>query len=408
MVATKTSDRDFHVQVFDDAVDGVFADQNAFMGSVLVSQGAVVIRDDMEGGANWIGNEITVPYFGIIGEFEDNPEDQAVVPKVLKQTHEKGTVARSSLGFEVTTWARNSGLPGKDPYLEAARQMAEAATRRIDALCVAAADTTPLVVDVFSQSSPQFLEWDTIVEGRAAWGDRQNDIVAMVIHSRVEADLRKLRDGDGKPLLVDGMQNGGLTRFCNIPLVVSDRVPLTNSGMTAVTKAGTTPPDVTLTGTPLGPWKLRIDIPTGGASDGTAKFRFSVDDGRTWSATLTIPNGGGPIALTDTAADSLVGKNGRTGLTATFTNGTYNVNNVYTATAVLKATSLILQRGAVAFWYNRAALRLQTDKDILKDNDVAAMHMYHVAHRYRRRVGGALPGVVALRTNVRGYTGTIA
>jgi len=405
MGTTKTTDRDFNVQVLNDAVDGVFASQNAFLGSILVSQGAVVVRDDMEGDGNWIGNEITVPYFGIIGEFEDNPEDTAAVPKVLKSTHEKGVVARSSLAFEVSRWARHSDV--EDKYEVAARQIGQAALRRIDELAVTAANTTPLALDVFSQTNPQFLDWEAIVEGKAMWGDRQNDIVAMVVHSRIYAELRKLRDADGRLLIAGNMQSGEITRFDNIPLLVSDRVPLNNSGMSAVSASGTSPPTVTLSGTPLGPWKLRIKVATTGASDGTAAIQFSVDDGRMYSDPIAVPSGGGPLPLIDTAADSMVGRNGKTGLTATFQNGTYNANNVYTSTAVLKATTLILQRGAVAFWYNRRHAGLQTDKDILKDNDVAAMHLYHVAHRYRRRVGGELPGVVAIRTNLRGFTGTI-
>lgn len=116
-----------------------------------------------------------------------------------------------------------------------------------------------------------------------------------------------------------------------------------------------------------------------------------------------MPNGGGAIALTDTAIDSLIGKNGTTGITATFANGTYNVDNTYVATAAMKVRSLLLRRNSLAFWFNQDALQLQTDRDILVDSSIGAVHLYAAALRYRRRPGGTKPGVVAIDHNVGGY-----
>lgn len=400
MATTTTDSRDFDVQVLEDTVRGHFAGKNALMGSVLASQGAIIVRDSMRADRDFIGNEITVPYFGTLGDFQNNPEDTAITPSVLKSTHEKATVGRSSLAFEVSYWARHSGPADGDPYEECARQIEIAAIREMDKLCITAAAGTPLVKDVYSSNSPTFLDWDLIVDGQALWGDEQDDIVAMVVHSRVEAGLRKLRDSVGRPLLLDGMISGRtVSMFNGRPVLVSDRVPLTGSTMGTVVETGASVGNVGLTGTPIGPWDLKIDITTGG-SRGTAKFKFSTDGGNTWSEELTTA---ATVDLIDPAADSLVGMNGQTGLTATFGVATYNDASVYSSKAVLKATSLILQRGALCFWYNRNAMGLETDRDILKHNDVAAMHMYRVAHRYRRRAGGSKPGVVALKHNVPGF-----
>lgn len=400
MAATTTDNRDFDVQVFQDIVQGVFAGRDALFGSPLASSGAIIVNDSLTSDPSWIGNEITVPYFGVLGDFSDNPEDNAVVPKVLKTTNEKATLGRSSLAFEVTRWARHSSVPGGDPYMECARQVQLAAIREMDRLIVTAAAGSPLVKDVYSASTPVHLDWDLVTDGRALWGDEQEDIVGMAVHSRVESGLRKLRDDNGRPLLLDNMVNGSrVMTFAGTPLTISDRVPLTGSSMAAVTEAGTTPPDVTLSGTPTGPWQLRLKVIVGGAR-GTATFQFSTDGGNTWSATLTTA---ASVPLVDTAADSLVGNNGNTGLTAAFENATFNVDNTWSSNAILKATSLIFQRGACAFWFNRQAMALETDKDILKHNDVAAMHMYRVAHLYRRRRGGTKPGVVVLKHNVPGF-----
>jgi hypothetical protein len=403
MTATKTTDRGIDIQILEETVRGHFAGKNAMMDSILVTQGAVVVNSQMPHGRESLDNEITVPYFGTIGEFEDNPEDQAVVPKVIKGTNEKATLGRSSLAFETTTWARNSGPQDVDLYDEGSVQIAAAAKRKMDSLCVGAAAGTPLQLDAFNASgSPSYLDWDMMADGQALLGDEDGDIVAMVTHSRVKADLRKLLDANGRSLLVDSMKEGEVARFQGIPLIISDRAALTGSSMGSVTEAGASVGNVALTGTPTGPWDLQIDIQTGG-SRGTATFKFSTDGGNTWSAELTTA---ASVELIDTAADSLVGQNGKTGLTATFGVATYNSASVYSAKAILKVSSLILQKGAIAFWYSAANMGLETDKDILKHNDVAAMHMYRAVHRYRRRRGGSRPGVVALRHNVRNFDGT--
>lgn len=403
MVATKTSDRDFDVQVLEDTVRGRFAGLNALMGSILVSQGAIMVSSDMPDGPDRIGDEITVPYFGVIGDFEENPEDTAITPKVLKSTNEKATVGRSSLAFEVTRWARKSGPTDADPYDEATDQIAQAAIREMDRLCIAAAVTSPLKVDGFNAAgSPSYINWDMLIDGRAKFGDEDSDIVAMVSHSRTLADLRKLRDAEGRPLLLESMQEGGITKFGGVPLIVSDRASTAGSSMGAVTETGASVGGVGLTGTPKGAYDLRIKPNLGGAR-GVATFQFSTDGGETWSETLLTA---ATVPLIDTTADSLVGENGQTGLTATFGVATYDTASTYSAKSIMKVATKLIQRGAMAFWYNAAEMALETDKDILKHNDVAAMHMYRVAHLYRRRRGGRRPGVVNLFHNVRGYDGT--
>lgn len=88
--------------------------------------------------------------------------------------------------------------------------------------------------------------------------------------------------------------------------------------MSSVSSAGTTPPTVSLTGTPTGYWDLRIEITTGGAR-GTAVFKWSKDGGATYTTGVTTA---ATVALTGT------------GLTAVFATGTdYATDNIYTAHA---------------------------------------------------------------------------
>ncbi len=419
-----TKDDTIDVQVLMDIVRGKFRGANALMGSIFTSSGAVRVSGSMpEGGQSAVGKKIDIPYFGVVGKFVQNSDGSSVTPGKLGQTYEQATVDRYSLAAEVSRWAQGVGslIPGGgDPYEEASRQIMTAAEIAMDEIMVTEFATTPLVMDVYSATTPIYMDWDLMQDATTLFGDEQDGIVGAAVHSQTKKDIAKLKDSNGRPLLlIDqtlGQQN--VTRFSGLPLVLSDKVPLTGSTMTSpMGEAGTTPPDITLAGTPLGPWKLVIDIVTGGASDGTATFRFSTDGGNTYSATYTVTSGGGAFVLDDSisaavapitgtkTADSLVGVNGKTGITATFTNGTYNADNVYKSIANLKVTTLIAQVDAGAFWYNASRLGLQSDVDILADTDITASHLYHAPKLYRRRRGGSRPGVVAIKHNVRGYVG---
>ncbi len=381
-------------EIFTEAVQGAFAQKDAFRGSNLVRTGAAVVSGEFPGGPTSIGNEVEVPYFSLLGDFVSNPDGSAVSPAKLGQTGEKATVSRDSLAFEVTRWAQSS--KGGDAYEESARQIVMAAERAIDKRCIDAATAAGgLRTDVYNAGAPVYLTYDLVVDAKSMWGDDQDDVAAMIVTSRALADLYKMKDLNGLPLLTRAV-DGGLPSFLGMPVVVSDRMPVTGSGMGSVTSAGTTPPTVTLSGTPSGPWKLRIIITVGGTL-GVAKFKFSTDGGQNYSAEFTTA---ASVPLLDTAIDSLIGINGATGITAAFAAGTYNVDNVYTATASPKARTLLVKKGALAFWYNRAGLQLQTDRDILADSGIGAMHLYAAAIRYRRRPGSVRPGVVEIAHNV--------
>lgn len=399
------------VQILADAVRGKFKGKNALMGSILVSRGAVRVAGTMPtGGPGAIGKKIDIPYFGTIGKFVANADGSSVTPQKVAQVLEQATVTRLSLAAEVSVWAQGLAQVDPsvgDPYEEVNQQLEDAAVVAMDETMVAELKGTELVLDVYNATTPMYNSWDLTVDAKTLWGDEQDNIVAMVVHSQSLADMAKEKDSSGKSLLLVNNQQGAesIQTYNGIPVLTSDKVPLDGSSMGAVTSTGTSPPVATLTGTPLGPWKLVIDALTGDAT--TLTFRFSTDGGNTWSATLTAQDNATPVALTDTATDSLVGVNGATGISVAFAAGTFNADNVWKAKANLKVTDLIMQRDAGGFWYNANALAAQFDKDILADANITAMHLYCAPKRYRRRRGGSRPGVVAIKHNVRGYTGVV-
>ncbi len=384
-------------EIFNEAVQGAFASKDAFIGdSALAKAGVVVISDSFNGDARSIGDTVKVPYFGSLGEFAANSDGTAVTPSKISQTSESATVSRDSLAFEATRWASSS--MGGDAYQEGARQLVAAASRAMDARCLTAAVATGgLRRALYSSTTPTYFDYDAMVDAKMLWGDEQDDVAAMAVHSATLADLYKLRDANGRPLISDPVE-GGLPRFMGTPVFTSNRLPVTDSAMSAVTEAGTTPPDIAITtNTPLGAWQLKI-LPVTTGARGTATIKFSLDNGQNYSDPILTA---ASIALVDPALDSTIGINGASGLVISYESASSASDNVWTASCSLKARTLLLKKGALAFWYNRAALALQTDKDILHDSSVAAMHLYAAAIRYRRRPGGMKPGVVVVEHNVR-------
>jgi hypothetical protein len=376
-------------------VRGRFAMNNAFMGSQARQAGLVVVNDSFDvADFNRIGDSVTVPYFGTLGEFESRADGTPAVPKAVKQTSETGTVGLATLSFEVTKWA-NSGAPGITPEQEAAEQIMAAAERYMDRAIVTAAVAGAISKDVYSSTSPQQINYDMVVDAATLWGDESDPGAVLMVHSKVKADCLKLKDASGRPLLTMS-DDGNVTRIAGKRIIESDALPLTGSSMSAVTATGTTPPTCTLSGTPTGPWNLKIVCTTLGAR-GTSYIKFSTDGGSTYSEPMVTA---ASMPLIDTATDSCVGNNGTTGITLAMADTAAAVDNVWTATAVLKATSLLVRPGALVYWYNRAALALETDRDILNHSTIGAMHLYGVAHAYRRHPRGTKRGVIAIKHNV--------
>lgn len=397
----KTTSSDVIIrEVFDEAVEGAFAQKTALMGSMLAATGAAVIAGDLpENSPSQIGNKVNIPYFGVIGDFQQNVGDGvALTPAKLSQGQEQGTIQRSGLAFEISDWARSS--VGKDIYEEGAAQVVKAAEREMDRqLVVAATAAGGLALDKYSASSPRTMDYELVVDGRALWGDEQGDIVAMMVRSKVYADMLKLKDAVGRPLLTMGdVSKGEFDRFVGIPVGVSDRLPVTTTYGTPVS-AGTSPPVLTIAGTANAAHDLKIKCTLGGAH-GTAKIAFSTDGGQNYSADiLTHATPGTAQNLTDTTIDSIVGLNGLSGLTFAFAAGTFNVDQTWTVAPTGKHTSLLVKSQSLAFWYNKAALKLETDRDILAHTSLAALHLYSVAYRYKRRRGSYRSGIVKLQHN---------
>ncbi len=377
---------------WNEALEGAWKDKNAFIDSPMAAAGVVVVRPDMPAGESRVGETINVPYFDSIGEFEDVAADgDALTAKTFGQSKEQATIAAAGLMFNTTRWAEMASV-GKDIYEEGKRQTLRSVRRKMDSAAIAAAvasGTGQLVVDKYSATVPRVLDWDLLCDGTELWGDDSEDIAGLVVHSRTMGDLRRAKDTAGRPLWVDAV-SGSLPRLAGIPVIQSDRMLFDGSAMSAVTPAGTTPPVITLTGTPNRPIDLRVECTVLGAL-GTSRVKWSIDGGNTFSvATLTAAT----ILITDP-----LNENETTGVTLNIAAGNAAVNNVWTAKSIGKYTSLICKKGAIAFWFNGAELTLKEDVDISRNADLAAMWLYYAALRYKRAPGSKKTGIIKLRHN---------
>ncbi|HEX2879909.1 MAG TPA: phage major capsid protein [Polyangiaceae bacterium] len=408
-MATTTTDIVFQPQILTEVVQAEFSGKDAFNDSRLAQAGVAIINGSMpEGGPTSLGKKVTVPRFGVIGEFEEVAENTPGVPSAIGMESEESNITHDYLGFETTVWSQANGQlfanGSGDPYEEAARQIRLAANRRMDYRLITAAMASGVYAKtVYSASAPVTLTYDLAIDTRfEAFGDEQDDLAAIMVHSQVTKDLLKLKDGNGRPMLTSSQGEAGpLDTFAGLKVITSDRLPITGSTMSTPVSSGTSPPVLTLDGTPLGAFNLHIDCLASHAS--TTTVRVSTDGGNTWSEAITVADDGVPVAIIDPSKDSVIGVNGRTGLTMAFASGTFNIDNLWTSKTAMKATSILLKKNALAFWFNQSLLTLKTDQDIRRDTNEGAMHLYGVAHRYARRPGGTRAGVAHIVHNVSSY-----
>jgi HK97 family phage major capsid protein len=204
-------------EILVDAVQAAWPNQVALEGTP-----AVVESPTLPGGARG-GDTVKVPYFNVIGEFDIVPEGQALTPVRITMTSETATVQRAGKAVEMSTWAELSARYA-DPYAELARQLVEGAMRAFDAALIDAANASGAGQTTVDRSTST-ITYDAIVDALNAFGDAQVDVAAVVVHSKVVGDLRKVKDLNGLPLFTDAQQ-GGLPRVLGLPLIVSDRAPV--------------------------------------------------------------------------------------------------------------------------------------------------------------------------------------
>lgn len=368
-----TKDNVIHQDVLEDAISASWENVEA-----LANTGAVILNKSFGDGEK-IPKKIRVPYFGGLGRYETLADGAPASEAGLEQYDEEAEVKRSAKESGITRWAA-SGVG--DPYQETANQITDGAKVYLDeALIRVASDTTDwshLLVDKYNSGSPETLDYSMFVEAKMRFRDRQNDIAAVVMASKVMADMYNLADDVGRPLLTDP-KDGGLPRILGIPIVVSDA--LAPSGFSAVTAAGTTPPTMTVSGQPNSDgYSFRIEITKAGAR-GTSEFRWTAGDGKWATAVKTAAS----VAL------------GNTGATVAFDTGNAATDNVYTFKPSGKYKTLLMKKNSLIAWAPAPVIEVSRQPN--RDMTIITSNFYSAVHRYSRLPSEPRGGVVIIGHN---------
>lgn len=203
-----------------EAVRGEFTGAKALYGSA-----AVTVNMSLPGGVKG-GQTISIPYFGTLGEAEDIVEGEALTPEGITSTKETATVIHTGKAFAISQWA--DWAAWGDPYAEAARQMRELFVRRWDkALIDAAATNVPSAYTLdLTSATDKTLGYDNMLNARQKWGDEQDRIALIAVHSDVYFDILKKKDLNGKPLVStesEGPDGYKPTRWGGALVVISDK-----------------------------------------------------------------------------------------------------------------------------------------------------------------------------------------
>lgn len=333
------------------------------------------------------GDKIKIPYMSHLGDAEvitSSDDDSEGTVDNVGSDKEEATVKQARKVIDVTKWARTA--QGKnDPYPRMSGQCIDVVRRAVEKELITDIFTSGLPLEFDGGTNP--IDIDMVVDAQTMFEGEDTDVALMVVHPKVMGSLRKLKDENGHPLLIEpkSLTDAQVRYFCGAPVIQSRLIGVDTAAWSAVTEAGTSPPDLTLSGTPTNTFSLRVEITTGGAR-GTAKFRYSLNGGKTWIKSN----------ITTAATYVMPG----TGTTLNFATGTYVTDNVYTATCSASVyRTAICQAGSMVAAVNGAP-EVWTNTNHKKPSYEVGVHWWFANHVYRAMPGLTLPGVVTIKHGI--------
>lgn len=357
---------------------------------VLGATGIVAINSSLPSD-KYAGETVTVPYLTHLGAWAEYAENDQIAVTQMQDSNETSAVARAGKAFTITDMARI--LRGYASPMEAGRSMLQdglatyVENKAIAAMTALGTARPAIVVDVHSATpaSARFYDRDLHIAVRSRFGDELRGLAGTIAHSQVINRMLTLKDADGQPLhkLLEQNDDTGVYVFEGLGrFFASDLMPVAYT----VASAGTTPPVLTITGSPKGLYdQIKVACTTLGAF-GTAVIKISTDGGVTYPITgVTVPVSG------------IVDRTDDLGLTFTFASGTFATDNVYTSWG--KATTITAKRGSVVFWHNNFG-SVEDQRDVLRKNTVVAADVLAVVHAYKKLNGGTRPGISIAKHNI--------
>jgi len=323
---------------------------------VLARTGAVALNDTLL--AKRGGDDVKIPRWDLLGEAEVLSEGSDQTAESMATNSDTAAVEAYGKLVDITDWAAIQGYG--DPVREAARQLAGLAARKVDASLVWQADGTDLIETYVGELNDAD-GTAAIAEAQELWEDSQEDIAALVVHSRVYADLRKNLDFKqasiygGQPVLASGQ----IGDIYGMPVFVSNRTGTNRTSLAAdIDDAVTTVPVSTTAGFPA----------TGEILIGTEEISYT---GRTaWTFTGCTRGANGSSAASHSQDDDVAENDAGSAAAQTY-------------------NCLLLKKNALCFFYQRRPL-IETERDISKRATQMAVTVFGAAHLWQSTPKGAI------------------
>lgn len=205
---------------------------------ILLGNNAVIRNPTLPTSARG-GAAIKIPYIGALPDAQFLAEGIAGTPASASPDSETATVVRAYNGLTMTKWAEYQAAYAK-PYEAYASQLAETIARAQEQKLVDAA-TASLPAMTYTVPASGTISFAAVQAAKAKWGDEQDPIALMLMHSKVWFDLANMTDSTGRPLTFEGVDKDGnaIKQFAGCPVECSDFMPVSSGNYTTVLlKAG--------------------------------------------------------------------------------------------------------------------------------------------------------------------------
>lgn len=333
-----------------------------------------------------VGDKVQIPYFYNVPKAKQLAEAAAITPVDGGSDNDEGSLVRIGAGLKINYHAILKGSRdenGKDPMENYQAKIQESLLLQLNDMVVTELANVPtaMLIDISSASNPKKLDSDALVRLFRKWGEEYDDkTVEGFVHPETKWDLYNMKDANGKPLYA-ASADGKLTHLAGMPITMSEAVPHTNTA-SAVASAGTSPPTITLTGTPTSNFDLKVVCTTAGAL-GTWKLKISIDGGQSYYA---ITTSAATVEIPDT------------GLTLNIASGSASTDNVWTASSSASIyQTIIAHPNSVIAWVGDVRVDIERKGDT--DQTMTWFNQYVVVKRRRHPPGKRRSGSGVIKHN---------
>lgn len=379
--------------IWAELVDAAFPNALSKVYDTLESTGALIVNPNLP--VNTVGQTVNIPYPITLPGFVSASDGATLAIQNAGVWAETASVARYGLNPGITQWVKQVPTLGAAVLGSISNQLVIRLKEQLGTIAINAATSTTNFgqsVDV-SSSGANKLNY-RMLDGYIAqmsdvMGGAMENIACVITHPQSYMDLSVL--GQAPDVAYFKAKPEDIYPFRFLPYEGMK----TFTGMSAVTATGTTPPTITLTGTPNDAgraFKLVVKCSTIGALN-TWKLDYSTDGGNTW---ITAVSSASTVALNYSSDFVFNGITTACGITLNIAAGTAALDNQWVATPTVKRQTLIVAKNALLAYWNKSALNPVEFYNAQSDTTTLTSNLYAVGYRFRQCNGISRPGVFSI------------